>query len=137
MPVQRGPPSAAQLARNATRARLIAEGDAAQRFYFERLALSSYKAPTEPLAVLARQHATFLQREVEVSDCSCLNLMRRTRLLQVQSKAAVWCRCRSSRPLVQLESVWAFMCMWAWHAGSKPGPARDGCCGAAAAHRGH
>ncbi len=81
-PVEREPSSAAQLASDAAAACLAAEGETAEATYYERLHLSGFKAPAEPLA---RQHATFLQREVEVSDCSCLNLLRSICLLQVLS----------------------------------------------------
>ncbi len=52
--MQRGPPTAKQLAKDATAARLIAEEEAAKATYFECLHLSGFKAPAEPLPVLLR-----------------------------------------------------------------------------------
>jgi hypothetical protein len=48
-PVQRGPPTAEQLARDAIAARLMAEEEAAKAAYYQLLHRSGFKAPTEPM----------------------------------------------------------------------------------------
>jgi hypothetical protein len=48
LPVQQGPRTAEQLARDAMNSRLMAEEEAAQAAYYQCLHLSGFKAPAEP-----------------------------------------------------------------------------------------